>query len=262
MTDPHDLDDLASALLDGTTSAEESALLADDAALLRQVEARAEELRSVRHALAELPPVDASRRDAAIAAALAAFDAEVPGAADATVTPLAPRRGLSPRAVRALSAAAVLLLIALLVPLLASIDRHDDDEASFSSTGAAIAEDSAGDGAEAQTPTAAAPSTTQLEPQKDYRETDASRSSLGAFDDLDALAAAIATGGFDSTERNLSASFDGEPCVADPGADTELEFAMVADRAVEVYVTTDADGTRTLTVRAADTCQVLDRREL
>ena len=53
MTDPHDLDELASAHLDGATSPEEAALVDADPAL----QARVEELRAVRDAVwARCPP--------------------------------------------------------------------------------------------------------------------------------------------------------------------------------------------------------------
>ena len=68
MTDPT-FDELASAHLDGATTPEEAARVAADPAL----QARVEELRRIRDAVAEVPSVDPARRDAAIAAALAAF---------------------------------------------------------------------------------------------------------------------------------------------------------------------------------------------
>ena len=95
----------------------------------------------MRAALGELPAVDAARRDAAIAAALAAFDedgTQETVASPAPVTPLAPRRRLSPTTVRVLSAAAVVAVLALLVPLLGSIDSGDDDATSFEATGNAF----------------------------------------------------------------------------------------------------------------------------
>ncbi|MET0902255.1 MAG: hypothetical protein ABWZ52_03355, partial [Acidimicrobiales bacterium] len=115
MTDPHELDDLASAHLDGATTAEEAARVAADPVL----RARVEELRAVRDALAQVPPVDAAVRDQAIATALSALDED-----DGPVAPVAPvteltarRRGRSRSVARAVSAAAVVVLLAVLVPV-------------------------------------------------------------------------------------------------------------------------------------------------
>ena len=132
MTDPHDFDELASAHLDGATSPEEAALVAADPAL----QARVEELRAVRDALARgCPPVDADRRDAAIAAALAAFDEDAePERPTAPVTAARAAARLSPTAVRVLERGRGRRAPrALLVPLLASIDDGGDDEAPASS---------------------------------------------------------------------------------------------------------------------------------
>jgi hypothetical protein len=264
MTDPHDLDELASAHLDGTTSPEEGARLAADPDLMARVEARADELRAVRLALAEPPAVDAGRRDAAIAAALDAFDEEVaPAGAAATVTPLAPRRGLSPRTVRALGAAAVLLLVAVLVPLLAH-RRDDDDSASFESTGQALETTVAGsDGDSPLNDKSLAPEAQQdagpgavAAPTSSY---------LGSFEDVDALAAAVA----DDTARATSQrSFDAEDsnsgslCVPLTSSTSAVWFAAVGRTQVEVHVDTASDGTRTMTVLERGTCDQLDRREL
>ena len=135
MTDSHDFDEIASAHLDGATSPEEAALVAGDPAL----QARVEALRAVREAMRDEPAVDAARRDAAIAAAIAALDEDAdaaPGMGTAPIVPLASRRRLSPTAVRVLGAAAVFVLLALLVPLLRNLG--DEGDKSFQATGSAI----------------------------------------------------------------------------------------------------------------------------
>jgi hypothetical protein len=177
MTDPA-LDELASAHLDGATSREEAARIAADPAL----QARVEELRRVRAAMGSPVAIDPARREAAIAAALAAFadtedDEDSASAPVGPLATLAARRGPSPRAVRVLGAAAAVVLLALLVPLLGrlALSADDDSEASFESTGAAIE----GASPDAQDSGAAAPtSTTAALGDED----------LGAFDDLQALA--------------------------------------------------------------------------
>jgi hypothetical protein len=253
MTDPHDFDELASAHLDGVTSPEEAARVEANPALL----ARVEELRAVRAALGEVPAVDATRRDAAITAALAAFEEDGAGrGAVALVTPLAARR-LSPTTVRVLSAAAVVAILALLVPLLSGIDGGDDD-ATFEATGDAIERDS---DASADGPDAAAESdgsTTVLNGA-------AADADLGTYDDLDALAAAVTSGELDA------GSFDapndqGESavqlCAPAPTADTRAGTAVVAGEPVVVWIGVTPEGRQVLTVLRAGGCEVLDEREL
>jgi hypothetical protein len=254
MTDPHDLDELASALLDGESSPEDAARLADDPALRARVTARAEELRTVREALTELPPVDPARRERAIVAALDAFD-EPP---TATVTPLAPRRGLSPRAVRALGAAAVVLLLALMVPLLLNRDSGDD-EASFESTGAALGTTTAPHQLSEDDGATAAPQEASGTGGDAGESAGGASGDLGTFDDLDALAAAVASGGARADDRDFSVDA-GPRC--GPTADSIVLFANVDGTAVEVHVRTAGDGTRTMTVRDRGTCEVLDEREI
>ena len=184
MTDPHELDDLASAHLDGATTAEEAARVAADPAL----RARVEELRAVRDALAHVPPVDAGVRDQAIATALSALDEDdVPVAPVAPVTELAPRRrGLSRRMVRAVSAAAVVLLLALLVPVLSRVQDQDDDETASSDTRATTPMEGRDGGGGARSSHRRRPRETTP------RRRESARPTLGAFDDLDALATALA----------------------------------------------------------------------
>jgi hypothetical protein len=255
MTDPHDdFDELASAHLDGLTSPDEAARVDADPAL----RARVEELRAVRAALSELPVVDAARRDAAIAAALAAFEEEGTGkrvASPAPVTPLAPRRRLSPTTVRVLSAAAVVAVLALLVPLLSSIDSGDDDATSFEATGNAIGGE--GDDATSEDAETSGGSTTSaVDPA-------AADSDLGTYDDLDALADAVTAGGLDPRAFVPQEQADGlvHLCPS-PTTVTEAGTAVVADEPVIVWIGTTQEGRRVLTVVRADGCEVIEEREL
>ncbi|MFL6204264.1 MAG: hypothetical protein ACJ739_02855 [Acidimicrobiales bacterium] len=260
MTDPHDIDELASALLDGTTSPEEAALLSDDPALLAQVERRAADLRAVRSAIGDVPAVEDRHRDAAIAAALAAYDddhAQASAPADTTVVPLAPRRGLSPRVVRALGAAAVVLLVALLVPLLA---RRDDDTAELEASGRALettvttGSGTSGD-AETASPEAKAGAGSATADAAGF---------LGSFDDLDALATAVASPTRTDTQRAFDAADAAGAALCVP-LDTSTSAAWLATVdgvAVEVHLDADSEGTRTLTVFDRESCALLDERAL
>jgi hypothetical protein len=137
---PHPLDDLASAHLDGQTSAEEAARVTGEPLLTARVEA----LRAARDALrraddqslgaaAELE----TRREAAIAAALSAYDEEPSvevGVAAQGVRPLAPlaaaRRSVdgSRRTRQLVGIAAAIILLALAVPLLGGLGSGADDD--------------------------------------------------------------------------------------------------------------------------------------
>jgi hypothetical protein len=257
-------DELASAHLDGATTPEEAARVAADPAL----QARVVELRQVRAAMAAAPAIDPARRDAAIAAALAAFTEDArPSQASASVTSLAAvtdRRGSSGRAVRALGAAAAVVVLALLVPLLGRLAQSTDDEAtSFDSTGAAI--ESGGDalgGAPAGEATSDATSTTAQLPAQD----------LGTFDDIDALVAALSAEDVDSAFGPSVGTVDGSqedglgcevPTASGANtARTQVATATVAGDAVIVIVRTDATGARTLLLYRTDGCTPLAEREL
>jgi hypothetical protein len=255
MTDPNDFDELASAHLDGVTSPEEAARVEADPAL----RARVEELRVVRTALGDVPAVDPARRDAAIAAAVAAFGDE--GAErdtispPAAVTPLATRR-LSPTTVRVLSAAAVVALLALLVPLLGDIGGGDDDPSSESAGEATVATGDAGtesDEAPQDSATTTLPGVA--------RDAD-----LGSYDDVDALADAVTTGGLD-TPAALSPQSEQHQstyrvCGSAPATSTWAGTAVVAGERVVLWVRVTPDGRQLLTVLRTDDCTVIDQREL
>jgi hypothetical protein len=261
MTDPLDLDDLASAHLDGATTPNEAARVAADPAL----QARVEELRAVRDAVRDVPPVDPAMRDDAIARALSTLDDDdAPVAGMTPVTELTPRRGLSPRAVRAVSAAAVILLLALLVPLLASVQDQDDDEAASSDSASEAVEEggeTAADGGTALEPEAAAGD----DATGGTSAPGAVPAMLGTYDDLDDLVKALATGDLDERAAQETTSFsdDGAPRCSPPRAGgTMVAIAIVGGDAVEVYVRTAPEGTRTITVLSRGSCEQLDQREL
>ena len=254
MTDPHDLDDLASAHLDGATTADEAARIAADP----ELQARVQALRAVRDALREPVATDPARRDAAIAAALNAFDedGDARKAPDRTVVPLSPRRGFSPTTVRVLGAAAVIALLALLIPVLAS-STGDDDEASFQSTGDAIAgaADGAGAGGGESSPEA---STTTA--------ADAAVRQLGSYASVDELVSAIETGNLLAEEAPADSGTDAQDtagltdCAPDEAeAAVDAARAVAGGRAVVVLVTREGDDVR-LVVLDATTCEVLAER--
>lgn len=152
----HDLDALASDLLDGLLPAERSADALADPAVARRVA----EMRAAQALVRDTPALDPGRREATLAAALAAADplspgADAPGAHDTPGAPdeLASRRaGARPphrrrRVPGWLTAAAVLLLVVALGGLVATVGGSGDDEAGTSSDAAAPATDESDDGA-------------------------------------------------------------------------------------------------------------------
>jgi len=239
MTHPDPLDELASAHLDGATTAEEAARVEADPDLLARVEA----LRAVRAALAVAPLVDDERREHAIAVALAAYDEQrrAPGAAAAgSLTPLAARRHRpSPRAWRVVGAAAAVAALAALVPLLASLspDSSSDDSATpadarTADTNAQVPVGAAESGANTSTTGPTAPAYLPL----------------GPFQNDDALLQAIR----DITTEEIAASTSGG-IVPDPTACVDelvaglpegvtpilVAIATVAGEATAVVVTPD-----------------------
>jgi hypothetical protein len=257
MTDAHDFDELASAHLDGATSPEEAALVASDPAL----QARVEELRVVRDAIRESPAVDPARRDAAIAAALDAFDdAAAPGVPAAPVTALAPRRAPTPTLVRVLGVAAVFVLLALLaVPLLGNLGDGGDDEASFEATSDDLGGADAATGDDTGAEAAESPDLSTTVP------TPTAGLAPSTYADLDALAAAVAAGDFTANRSSTqdSAFEEADAFCSTPGTpNTQVATAVVAGDPVIVWIRSSSDGTRQLTVLSADGCEVLDEREL
>ncbi len=273
MTDHDRLDELASAHLDGATSPEEAAFIAADPAL----QARVEELRAVRDAVGALPRVDPARRDAALAAALAAFEDDGrettgPIAPVRSLTAVAARRGPSPRARRLVGAAAAVVLLVALAPLIGKLGGSDDDRADqatgFEETGGAIggeASDGGGSAPEADTD-GDVPSTTTAEHLLD----------LGAYESFAALEAAVGADGAADFGGGLEAapSFGGDDTDAAcaPGVARQASsegataittaIATVGGTPVVVLITTDASGGRTVRVYGADACTLLSERSL
>jgi hypothetical protein len=202
MTDPTDFDELASAHLDGATDPAEAARVEADPAL----RARVEELRAVREAVAAVPPVDPTQRDGAIAAAVSAFrERRAASPAGATVTPLPPRGVDVPTtAMKVIGVAAVLLLLALVIPQLFDGTGSDDAaEGAFESTGSAIGDQ---DGAEAANDSAVEDSGA---PTSTTAGVSGTLSDLGDFDARGPLiAAASAARDEGQGEISPSAGFD------------------------------------------------------
>lgn len=124
----HDLDDLASALVDGLLDPDEAARLGADP----DIATRAENIRSFRRVLRDVPPPPAGVQDIAVSAALGARDDAADDARPQIVMseddsrPIA--RPLAARKMRTwLAAAAGLAVIALTAALLSRLSDSDDD---------------------------------------------------------------------------------------------------------------------------------------
>lgn len=125
MTTDHLDDEAISAHLDGEATSAESAHLASCGAC----STRLAELRAASAAIGAPVAIDGDRREAAIAAALAEAPAPPSAAADARVVPLSSRRRGIPSW---LAAAAALLVVVALVPLVNGLRSDDVDEAATS----------------------------------------------------------------------------------------------------------------------------------
>jgi len=270
--------ELASAHLDGATTADEAARVEADP----QLRAAVAELAAVRQAVRGLEaPVDPARRDAAIAAAVAAFAAERRAPA---VAPLAERRArrdrigwAQGRSVRWLAVAAAAALVALAVPRLGGLDSEEDDSASSSleataddlgtareessaaATGGAGDDGVATDSFEAATSAPAGAGTGTVV-------------ALGDFTDVTELEAAVvdhmgasASGPEGVTSSTLSAPSAAAPCteqvLAASAEDGPVVLvleatATLAGEPVEVVVTERDDGRRRLHVLSGADCSL------
>jgi hypothetical protein len=142
-----DLDELASALVDGSLDADEAARAAADP----EVGTRADEIRRLQASLRDVPAAPPTAEDAAVAAAVDAFDE---GAVRKDVAPIASAGGgarwLSPRNPRPwLVAAAVLAIVVVAAGLFTRRDSSDDNVAA---TGRDAAEEPASEAAESIAP--------------------------------------------------------------------------------------------------------------
>lgn len=284
--DPRDL--LASAHLDGLTSAEEAARVAADPDLQSRVAA----MEAVRAALRAPVPIDETARDRAIAAALDAF----PDARGGTVTDLAAvaaRRGSASRVRRLVGIAAALLLIALAVPVLGNLtdDGGDEDMAATaldessdrSSEGAEAArDDDAGDdateeaapGAGSQGPASAGSSELGGADGLARRLAAVDLGDLGSREDLrDAVQAALRR--FEEREAPAPVTSSADASAAELGCTERAQgaggagsvlvlsgTAVLDGREVRVTVIERADGRRTLTVADAAGCEVVLTEDL
>lgn len=280
MTDSHDphqidpLDDLASAHLDGQTTPAEDAQVAGDPA----VAARVAELAAVRAAMqSDGPPVDEVRREASIAAALAAFDegraeAAAP-AGSAGVTPIAvaaARRRVSRRNVQVIGAVAVAVALAVAVPLLGVLDSDSPSEDLATSP----VEESAEDTAERDGGDAAGGAADDFATAGPLAMSPTAPVDLGTFEDLDALEAAVAThvaAPFAATTGDqaspTTAARTAEAASACSGADDAGQLvltgtATLEDRPVLVFVHESTDGARTVRVVDAVDCSTISTRPL
>lgn len=287
--------ELASAYLDGEVDPAEAARVEGDPDLAARVEA----LRAVRQELAgAVPgPVDPELREAHLAAALAAFDeaAAEPGEAgvpEASVTSLidvaARRTGASTRTLRLVAVAAVIALVALAVPLLASLGGGSDDDTAQASFDAASddaraeadseggqaeprvdSEEGAGVGPPSPAAGSADGATSTTLPSTAFSY----RADLGSYASLDELedAARAALGGEATGEGPALAGRDAQAvqCAGDVSArlaPERAEIDLVAParlegRTVAVLVSTTDDRT-VLTVLDAGDCSVVATRDL
>jgi negative regulator of sigma E activity len=263
MTDHHDpldpLDDLASAHLDGETTSAEAAGVASDPQLV----ARIEQLRDARELVrGGAVTIDPEGRDRAIAAALAAFDAE-----DATAFPtqgegagvaaLAPRSARRPsrRAIELVGIAAAVALLALAVPLLGRLDSGSNDDATAT---AGQTSDNAAGGV-APNVKGAVPST--------LADNGAPVARLGSFADIPHLTQAVrsalseasgyatASGTSAASDRALASS--ATPCPderARIGPEVYAALAELDGQPVVVVVRDDPAGERSMVVLDANDC--------
>lgn len=260
MTEHHDpLDELASAHLDGQTSADEAARIAADPDLTARVLRMAE----VRDAVGTVTdPVDATRRDRAIDAALAAFvEADLPTSAGApapgvtTLVPHAARRRAR-RTIQLVGVAAALVLVALLVPLLDRLDSGSNSQQAARVPDASSLTDTAAGAADSATTTRGfAPSTGPMD--------------LGPFTALPDLAAAVRSQVDASPAMEAGPTLSGgasepspRPCIdggTSDGARPVLysAWATLDGRAVVVVVREEPAGERTMLVLDRNDCHTV-----
>lgn len=213
MTDPtHDpqaeLDELASAHLDGQTSAEEASRVTGDPALV----ARVEQLRQARAAVRtpDLPP-DPGRREAAIAAALLAaghepLTAPVPQVDDLAV--VRARRSSARRWLPLAGVAAAIALAALLIPRLGDDAGPSDTLASRSDAveqGAGDRDGASDDGRAADSSATAEAGATLEAPADPGADTGGGAADAGAG--TDGEPGATTTGGGSGTTTTAPESF-------------------------------------------------------
>lgn len=249
-----ELDELASALLDGEADDADRARLADPA-VRAEVERRQAGLARAQAAVAAPVAVDPAARDAAIAAALAAADEPASTGADE----LAARRAAAGRGLRLVGVAAA-VVAALAVGIAAFSGSGDTDDAA----GDAAAEASLGDDGAAD---AASPGDAPEALEESGDAAGERSGDLGDFDSVDALldvAAGRSTGDLDiggDTVPSVSEAEGGTArpdvqvrCAPDGEQRAAYLTASVAGAPVEVWVV-DGD----VVALDAVTCEELGR---
>jgi hypothetical protein len=212
--DEFDASELASAYLDGEVSDAERARVESDAALGAEV-AR---LRRVRAALGEAPTAPPASREAAIAAALATFDAEhaVEGP---NVVGLDRRRRA--RWMQGITAAAAVALIAVGGFVIAN---RDDDEATTAREQASQSTTPpAAGGVALETQTSSAPAAPAAAPTTTVAAPGEDTSAESEQDDVQIAAAAPTTG---PAANVLSEAASGRPVISDPAQLAELAASL------------------------------------
>jgi hypothetical protein len=278
-SDPRD--ELASALLDGESSAEEAARVAADPELAARV-AAFEEVRSMLRA--EVPS-DPARRDAAVAAALAAFDeeADAAGLGRGAVTPISAARRGRLRWAQAVGVAAAAVLVAAVVPMLLDGDGGGEDTAT-PETALSLEDDGAGDRAAGEDEAASAFDADTAAPGAAGGDGNTALSAaavadLGAHEDLAGLTAA-ARAALDPEADRSAAPLSAEAAASPPVADclrrtgdgllatgsTAVALqgtAMLEGVPVVLVVGVGPDGSRVIVVaRPDDGCTTVAREAL
>lgn len=261
---PPSLDELASALLDGELSDADAA-----AARARpDVVARAAAMEDARRALRDLPVPPHADRDRAVAAALAAFDDELPGGTGSRPAALGPPPRRAQRWLAAAAAAAALAgLAGLAVATAGDGDDHDMAGSAEEATAGDDSADASGEGGGGPDESAAEEAP-RADAEADDQLAAAEAGDLGTFASADALVdhvtALLAQDGGAASEA---------PADPDTGADTAFRQACADDpppplagalatvlggravldqQPVEVWVVDTADGRRLVAID--DTC--------
>lgn len=254
MTQPHDpyddLDDLASAHVDGQTTREEAARVALDADLA----ARVERMEAGRDALRQTEPViDTARREQAIAAALAAFDAS-----GATVHDRADKRAWyrSRRSLQLAGIAAVVALLALAAPLLGRLDSGTNEDQTALPVEPSPQRSTAGSASSDALAAAPTPPLTDLGPFSDLTSlADAVRAQMGGAPTSSAA----------ESEGIPAGDGDATACPEQQAGGEQVIFVALAEldgRAAVVVVREDADGRRTLVVLNRADCTTISAEEM
>jgi hypothetical protein len=265
MTDPtfDPRDELASAQLDGELTAEEAARATGDPEVARRLTA----FDAVRTAVRADVPVDGGRRDAAVAAALAAFDDAAVEGPGGSLTPISAARSGRLRWAKAVGVAAAVALLAAVAPLLLDGDDDADTTATQQDLDDAAGRDrtAAEDAAPLLESEAPAAGSGGAVGDAGTAALSAALPDLGPHADLPSLRAAVQVRAFalsdaPPTDPAVVPSPAGRDCLARTsdlvGATGRTiaytATAVVAERPVVVVVGVDDAGGRTLVVAEPD----------